>query len=39
VVREVWSDQADLRGVIVELTEHFTVEDYPPWTASAPPAR
>jgi EAL domain-containing protein (putative c-di-GMP-specific phosphodiesterase class I) len=27
-IRKVWADEGDLRGLVVELTEHFAVEDY-----------
>jgi EAL domain-containing protein (putative c-di-GMP-specific phosphodiesterase class I) len=27
-VRQVWRDEADLRGLVVELTEHVAIEDY-----------
>ena len=43
VVRRVWADTGDLRGLIVELTEHATSTTTPRWnrisTGSARPAR
>jgi EAL domain-containing protein (putative c-di-GMP-specific phosphodiesterase class I) len=27
-IRRVWADEGDLRGLVVELTEHFVVHDY-----------
>ena len=27
-IRGVWADEGDLRGLVVELTEHFAVDDY-----------
>ncbi|NMO53269.1 EAL domain-containing protein [Actinoplanes sp. TBRC 11911] len=27
-IRKVWADEGDLRGLVVELTEHFAVDDY-----------
>jgi EAL domain-containing protein (putative c-di-GMP-specific phosphodiesterase class I) len=28
VIRQVWADEGDLRGLVVELTEHFAIDDY-----------
>jgi EAL domain-containing protein (putative c-di-GMP-specific phosphodiesterase class I) len=28
IIRKVWADEGDLRGLVVELTEHFAINDY-----------